>query len=227
MNFKIPDSIPSFLDWYVKNSVSLGYKTGLIVLTIVVALVIDNLTGFTFYYQNKQRIEQVEKLRTLKLQSGLDSTQLANLTKLQNEIINKKDFRHYLVDLFGDSFNSTAANNDKINAIINSSIEKGGVKMNTGWFVFTSSYVLVCMLLMVPLSAVWDTSGDVAAKLVFFMLVFITVLIALVLNVYFMKLLVPPTPFVWLNYLFNVIIHGFVMRIFAIKTMVKKKEEDD
>jgi|GEM_PF-2643842 len=222
INFKIPDSIPSFIDWYVKNSVSLGYKTGLIVLTIFIALVIDNLTGFTFYYQNKQRIEQVENIRQLKTKPGLDSIQISNLTSLQNEIINKKDFRQYLMGMLGASFNNTTSSNDKIAAIINSSIDKGGVKMRLDSFILSSSYVLLLMLFMTPLAAVWNTDGDVAAKLVFFVLVFTTVLLALGLNVYLMKLLVPPTPYAWLNHTLNVIVHGLCMRVFAIQYVTRK-----
>lgn len=139
---------PAFINWYTKNSVQFGHKAGLIVLVIGLALIIDNLTGFTFYYQNKQRIEQVEQLRTMKEKPGLDSLQLNKLTELQNEIINKRDLRYNFYRFLGSSFTNNTTIRANIKNNINSAIVKNGFTINLKYHLLSSSYLLIFMLFL-------------------------------------------------------------------------------
>ena len=205
-----PESIAQILNWYVEKNQTLGYKAGIVILLIFTALVIDNLTGFTYFYQNQQKISQFEQIRKIKRESGLDSIQRAQLDALQYKILQREDLRSTFYR-FLSSGNAAIANTDIRTKIMNSTITKSGYKISLFWHVITASPFWILILMFLPFMTIYGINGDMASRLSSFFFTVISVLAAIILTSYIFWIVIPVFWFSWVQYIFNFTINILIV----------------
>lgn len=61
---------------------------------------IDNLLGFTFFYSTNQKIDQIEKIESIKIKSSQNLELIEELNNIETKILNRKNILGNFIDLF-------------------------------------------------------------------------------------------------------------------------------
>ena len=135
----------SIVDFYLNKTVKISSKVLTFLLIVVCVCFIDNITGYSFYKNNHEKITQLKMLSELKHNNYLNNESEALLLEIEKNIITRKNIK--------DRFNET------IESIVQTNfVEKDGVNVQprnnlklfllTNWFALTLALIFTVALLM-------------------------------------------------------------------------------
>lgn len=94
------DAFKHILNFFLGKDYSVGSKFLMFVLIILVLLLLNNLFGFTFYYESNQKISLIRNIEELKKTDPIDDKLTEFLKKKENEIIERKNLVDEFISLF-------------------------------------------------------------------------------------------------------------------------------
>jgi hypothetical protein len=218
------DLFKEIIKFFTDRDFSIRSKFVSVIFFLVGVFFIDNLLGFSFFYVNQQKIDQLEKIENLK-KIGNDNKPLVRLLEeTESKIINRKT----VIDDFLELFSKEQLDNSPAPAFqISDSIYiensdsllfptdslKGNVKeflatdgerkyRSRLWHTITSSYLLIILMIALPISGLSDKPFRWAN---FLGLLFATGLVACIvwLNQYLLGLIPVLFNRPWVNYVLN------------------------
>ncbi|MFZ1528906.1 MAG: hypothetical protein WAT19_09150 [Ferruginibacter sp.] len=78
----------------------LSSKAAVVVFAIIAIFVVDNVLGFSYYFSNNKKIEQVQKLNSIIQDTTSDSTTKTFAKELRTEIIDRKNVFYQAASFF-------------------------------------------------------------------------------------------------------------------------------
>lgn len=188
------DILKHIIDLLKDKATSIGFKTALFFSIIGVIFLTDNFIGFSYNYHINNKLEQLEKIQSLKTYYQNDISNLKNIEGLEEEILNK---RHYK-----DAFTNVFTIKSKDTPIAVKRYERSIL-----WMFLSSNYGLIIaffILLFLPLKGVVHRTGENLLGL-------FAMLVILVFIMWFLTWLAYLIPLLWgkpyLNYALNLILH--------------------
>ncbi|WP_339788788.1 hypothetical protein [uncultured Imperialibacter sp.] len=221
------DLFKEFIRFFTDRDYSITSKFVFVIILVAGVLIIDNLLGFSFFYVNQQKIDQLEKIEKLKKISKENKPLVQLLEETENQIINRKTVIEGFLELFSKeqldngpapvfqiSDSIFIVNSDSL--LFPTDSLKGNVKeflvadgerkyRSRLWHTITSSYLLIILMIALPISGLSDKPFRWAN---FLGLLFATGLVAGIvwLNQYLLGLIPVLFNRPWVNYALNFLI---------------------
>ncbi|MCE4563924.1 hypothetical protein INQ51_06340 [Maribellus sp. CM-23] len=109
------DAFNHILKFFLGKDYPVGSKFLMFALIILVLLLLNNLFGFTFYYESNQKISLIRNIEELK-RTNPDNTELEEfLKKHENEVIERKNLLDEFLSLFSREDFKPNAESDNLN----------------------------------------------------------------------------------------------------------------
>lgn len=142
------DNITSYI---TDRSKRLSAKATVIILAIAAILLMDNISGFSFYYNKQRQLEQLKSITELLKDTTLSSNTRIELIILEQQTLNRKNIVDYSFSLFKNlTLISSKSNQNAINNNRKSS-------RNDLWFFISSSGIyLLVVILAIPIIFLTD-----------------------------------------------------------------------
>jgi hypothetical protein len=229
--------INDFINFLADKSLTLSKKTILIVSIVFILIVVDLLFGFSFNYSLNQRLNQIEKIEQIRLNYNLTDTNEQQLKKIEDKIINKKDYLYFLLWQFQNVVKQeTTTPNDSTFTIAEkpdstfipqpSKIQIETEKVLKRKFfldLLSSSYILLLLLIILPFVPLFQKENTADSYIG--VLIIMIVIIGFTIVNYYLYSLIPTICRPWVNYLINVVLHfGIVYSIIKLITRSSKKK---
>lgn len=96
--------VDSVLTFFADQTKRVSTKLMLGVSILLLLWIIDNTFGFSYYYGTENKISQVSKIQVLLDNQKIDSSLKLQLKNLQNDVINRKSLKDYVVLSFKNIF---------------------------------------------------------------------------------------------------------------------------
>jgi len=200
------DFISPIIHFLTDGSKRLSTKAMLVISFILLILLLDNIFGFSFYYNNDKKINQIKELNFILRDSSVTGILREKVDKLRNDLIFHKSIKDQIYD-FLNSSSAKSHTND------NSKNKNGSTKIDWWSFLSVNSFLIIAMI-AIPFSAFSDKSDPLWKNL---LILFFAEIIGFALCILMYKLasLIPVIlQHVWINYLLNVLLNiGFVLLI--------------
>ncbi len=192
-------------------------KLTIVVLSIIALVAVDNLMGFSFYYNVDKKIELINKLNTTLKDSSIDSSTRSYAINLRQKITTRQDFITQSFSFFRGKPNSVK-NNQTSNPPAIAIPKEVAIKSNF-WFHLTSSGLYyVFALFLIPFTLVNDKKQSIEQRIG--IAIVGPILIASIgLFFYWLYSLIPQissTTWAW-NYLINTLLQFSLIVYVAIK----------
>lgn len=208
--------IENILGFITDNSKRLSTRAIIIILSFLAILFIDNVLGFSYYYNKQRQLGQLQSISILLKDTTLSPEIRTDLINLQNETLERKS----IVDrtlLFIKHFSWSKSNSEEL---------KTNNERSDLWLLISSSgfYILI-FILMVPILLIVDKKTPFLKIIATIIMLFIIFGILSVFNYWLFDLLLPDKIFGswnW-NYFFNVVLQiGFSGLAVLLSKLYKK-----
>lgn len=205
--------------WYVDKNQAIGHKAALIIIIIGIALLVDNLCGFSFFYSNSKKIEQISEIEKVKNTYKSNVHLQTQLTQLEDRILQRKDIRQiamsyvnrYRIPTFSGTNPQQAESSSKLAG-----------RRSIFWHTLTSSFVFVLFLLLLPFATFSQATNNLSEKVIGFVVAFFSIGVVVFLNSYLLSLVPVIIDYVWMNYLINIFLHLFSIYLMYKISKIKK-----
>jgi hypothetical protein len=163
------DIFKHFIDLNKDKTTSWGFKTALFISVIGLIFVSDFYLGFSYNYHLNNKIEQLEKISSLKKKYPTDSIILNGLSEMERKVFYKKHYSDELSRLFlKDSIKSETSEIIDQNKPANNkpkTITKTPIR-SIYWMSITSNYLFVIILPFLIFLPLYSKDGRKANTLV-------------------------------------------------------------
>ncbi|UOU98401.1 hypothetical protein MUU74_00165 [Chryseobacterium daecheongense] len=213
--------------FFTDRTKKLSHKSIMILFTLVLVILIDNSLSFSYNYNNTSKLEQIEKLNSIIIDSTLSKTEKNKLITLRNNIINHETWKDKLYNKL-ISIDFKVKDENKI--IVKNDTPQNSKERNYWIHFITSSWILMILIILMPLFAIFDKQNSSTALI--FTIIFIFEPLLYIFSWCFAKLfsLIPVlynNPFI--NYAVNFILHTIILLLigFLINYHTSKKEKEE
>jgi len=220
--------------FFIDSSKSLTSRFIIIGMFVGLIFLVDNYLGFSFYYGNGRKIEQLKSIYDIKKQSDVQETLILELDKIEKNILGRQN----VVEIFGDLFSSEyfdidQANSDQNLNVVESDSSQAGMELDS---IYTDEDIVkeeitktqASTLPKNSRSRIWHTISSSFGLIIIFLIVpfvpftqppfewstFLGVMILCIplsgliwLNQYLLGLIPVILNQPWINYILNFIIH--------------------
>lgn len=101
------DFFREILRFFIAKEYSFASKFISLLVVLFAVLFIDNILGFSFYYANNQKINQLKTIGTLQKENTNNTEMSTMLSEIQDDIINRKNILEGFFELFSkDNFDN-------------------------------------------------------------------------------------------------------------------------
>lgn len=142
------DSIAEFA---TSKSLKLSHKVSISLVIIFMALVIDNILGFSYHFSESRKIEIVSEIEQLKQGVDKNSITFFELEKLEAQILKRKNLRDYLSSPFLKSDDTYSYIN------INTAATSANA-MSSLWFFVTTQFLFILAIILIAVGIL--TTGE-------------------------------------------------------------------
>ncbi|MDY3362396.1 hypothetical protein PG623_00130 [Riemerella anatipestifer] len=211
--------------FFTDKTKKITHKTFLILTVIIGLIFLDNTLSFTFTFNNKNKLEQVEKLNSILKDSTLSKQEIAKLGLLRTNIIEHKTWKDNIYEkLLSLDFKSTEDGNKPI---VKNDKHKVSIERNYWLHFISSSWIFTILMIIMPFIGLFsEKNGSISA---FIVVILMIEPLFFGMSWLFAKLfsyipIIDNNP-VW-NYLLNTLLHLFIFMIigFLINRNEKKKK---
>lgn len=154
----------SLINFLVDKRHGVSSKASIILLALVIALLINNLLGISYYYNISRKVEQIEKINQLLTDTSLTPSTRKTLTTWENEIINRKSVWDNTVLYVQHTFLNKELRIDTVKVIGKEPMNDNPVvtaqKRNNTWFFISSSFLYLLSMLTFPLIYIFMQRDD-------------------------------------------------------------------
>lgn len=124
----------------------LSQKAVTIIACVLFVLVIDNIVGFSYYYNNSQKLTQVTQIGVLLKDSTLSKNDRLNLVNLRENLISHQSIKDWI---WLHLSNIPSTNNDNKESVI----------LNPYINFFTSTWFVLLVMISTPLTVIKDNKN--------------------------------------------------------------------
>lgn len=211
------------IDLIKDKTTSWGFKTALFITIIALVFISDYYLGFSYNYHLNNKIQQLEKLNSLKKDYENDSISTWEISRMEKKVINKKHYTERLNNLFLKDSTTSGMDLDRKdpNKDIVISTQKQKTIRSIFWMCLTSNYSLAIILPFLIFAPLYSKDGRKGNAIVgWFASMIVFGLVALITTwISFQIPLILDNP-IW-NYILNFIIHSIFLFL-VIKWANKK-----
>lgn len=146
---------------------------------LILVVVIDNILGFSYYYNNSQRISQTKELTQLLQDTTLAEKEKKHLSRLRSEIIEHKTWKDHTTIFFTSVY---PPSNKKPPAVENTNVieeppiidkasavkpvtTKPTIDRSYTWHFISSSWVILVFMAFIPFIAFFDKTVSLSVGL--------------------------------------------------------------
>ena len=139
----------------VDNNRRLSAKALMIISAVAVVFITNDITGFTYYYNMRNKIEQLKQINSIKQDPITSRETKIYLSLIENDVVSRKsniDIAWNYVNTLYNSFKSNSLINSK-HAVKNNNIQISEIRStrNEFWFLLTSSgFFILTTLIGIP-----------------------------------------------------------------------------
>jgi len=246
------DIFREIIRFFTTKEFSFTSKLFGVIFVILTIFLIDNLLGFSFYYSNNQKIEQLTTIENLKDKCADNEGLLIVLNGIEEKTINRKNVFENFFDLFNRDeidlkqpeiivrvdtiyieIKDTIIIGDTIQIIpkiteiqneIRESIVTYKKSRSQLWHTISSSFFLIMMMLSLPILPF--TQKKIDWDLVLGVIVLMVIIAGFIwLNQHLLGLIPVILDRPWINYILNFIIHIFLLLLFiGFITLISQKK---
>ncbi|AMC10282.1 hypothetical protein Lupro_02995 [Lutibacter profundi] len=205
------ESIKHFFNLLFDNSKSWTFRTAAGISIIGFLILTDITLSFTYNIYINNKIDQLEKIQTLKKDYKYDSLKLKKIVFLENKILNKEHYTEFLSrNLSNISFKSSIKDQN-VNQSTTDTITTTKPIQSLFWMVFSSNYLLVLISPFLILLPVYNRESRTGAGILgwFASLVMIVAIVTLITWISYQIPLIWHNP-IW-NYILNFLIHTLLL----------------
>lgn len=206
----------NIFEFITDRSKRLSARATIIVLTICCLIFIDNIIGFSYYYNRQRQLDQLQSISVLMKDSTLSRMTHENLIKLEQQTFERQN----IIELSSKFFKNIFSSSTKREIVEN----KEKFTRNNFWFLIsTSGLYIIVTIFVVPVLLITDKKTPFL-KLIATLLIFMVVMFfSSWFNFWLLDKLIPNKLFgswIW-NYILNFIIQiGLVSGLYwSTKTM--------
>jgi hypothetical protein len=224
------DLFDSIFKFFTDSNKKFSHKTILVLFSIFIIIVLDNVLSFSYYYNNEKKISQIESINNIVKDSSITIKEKNSLIFLRNNIISHKTWKDNIWDFFttiefkDDLKSSTEVNNSSKKDI---EIKKINNTVRNYYIHFiTSSWIFLLVILIFSIVGFSDKNTSFLTALMI-ILFFITPF-SLFLGWIFAKIfsfipIIQNNPIY--NYILNFVLSFVIILIFGfLINRIKKKD---
>jgi hypothetical protein len=197
-------------DFVFDERKKISSKAAIILLSLLGLLFIDNLIGFSHNYKLNNKIDHIQKLNALILDSKTDKSTKIYLIKLRNETLNRKN----ILEIFSEYVKSSPSDKTNINRPKNDNITSNLTAESINTFFHLTSSILFYLLaiLMIPFIFFLDRNSSFPQRIAMGLMLCL-MFAGIGIFLYWLCSLIPK---IWneswiINYIINVLIQVFFM----------------
>jgi uncharacterized protein YnzC (UPF0291/DUF896 family) len=146
------DAFNSFLTFLVDKTRRPSHKVLMVLSAFLLLLFINNLTGFTYYYNNRNKIEQINQISRLLHDSTLSQEEIAELKDLRRNILK---YRSMLDATYNWISTVSFTNESEFSAPNQPEVNKYSSR-NSYWHFLSASWPWIFAMLGLPFAAIAD-----------------------------------------------------------------------
>lgn len=167
------DFIDKILNFITDRNRRLSSKAAIGILALMSVVVLDNVTGFSYYYNKNRQLEQLETIKILLSDSTLTVETRQKLVVLESHVLDRKSIIDYSLSFFKNiSLTSSKQSQDTIN-------NNPKIIRNNIWFLLsTSGIYILTTIFVVPVFLITDRKTPFwklfASMLIFTIVMFVT-----------------------------------------------------
>lgn len=161
------DNIGSYFHFFVDKKISVSRRIFVFIIILLVAFLVNNFLGFTFYYSTNQKINQIEKIESIKQQFPLEVKTKSYLCDIESRIVHRENLYVRSLELFShskiDNVEESAILRSPCDSLASvtcqgeSSVQNrsntSGRALRSGsrlWHTITSTWVFLLIMLVLP-----------------------------------------------------------------------------
>lgn len=191
--------IENIISFFTDRSKKLSIRTAIFVVVLVLTYLIDNSTGFSYYYFNSRKIEQIKGISILLNDTSLDDSTRNYLLELRKETFNRNT---HMSDLLMYLKKITTKNNSNINI-------RNGVKLRSEfWFLMSTSGLYILIALFVPLLLILDKDNPLFKRILIILSLEMFLFLYILVFYWVLNFLFPNQ--IWGNWVWNYIINAIL-----------------
>jgi hypothetical protein len=221
------DWLKGIIDYILDGGKRLSYKLAIIITILALVILLDNIFGFSFHYNNDRKIDEIEHLNAIIEDASVDSVTKAYCIQMRKDIIQQKSvITQLLLSLRNNNpTSSKSAQNSNTTKI--SPTTDSAIKNNFLYTISASGFYFLSAVLIVPLLLFLDKG-----KLPFIQRLALGILTALSISimgtfVYWIDTHIPQiskSTWTW-NYIVNAIIQIVIITFFVTFTIKANKKQ--
>ena len=96
----VMEFIREIFKFFINKEYSFASKFISLIVFVLVVFFIDNLLGFSFYYDNNQKINQIRTIESLQKECSNNVKLLKVLAEVEDDIINRKNIIDGFLNIF-------------------------------------------------------------------------------------------------------------------------------
>jgi len=211
----------NILGFITDNSKRLSTRATVVILTLTCILLLDNIFGVSFYYNNQRQLDQLKSVSVLLKDTSLTSETRTKLIELERQTLDRKTIIDYSLSFLQNiSFTSSKTSQNTTN-------NNANPIRNDFWFLISASglYILVTVF-VVPVLLLTDKKTPFLKLLASMIMFTIVMIFTCWFNFWLFDKIIPDRVFgswTW-NYIINFVLQiGLVLGLlFTTNTMNKK-----
>jgi len=214
------DFIDKILNYITDSNRRLSSKAAIGILALMSIIVIDNITGFSYYYNKNRQLEQLETIKILLSDSTLTSETRQKLIVLETHVLERKSIIDYSLTFLK---NISLTNSKQSEATKNNN---GKIIRNNIWFLMSTSGIYILTTILVVLVFLFMDKKTPFLKLLASMIVFVIVMFFTSwFNYWLFDKIIPDR--LWGNWTWNYIINfilqvGLMIGLYSATTIMNK-----
>jgi hypothetical protein len=215
--------IVQLIDFLFNERIRLSSKTIIVIASLFTLFLLDNILGFSYYFNTSRKIEQLQKLNTIVNDTTLDKNTKEFVLNLRQNIINRENIITQSFFFFRN-IKLTSSTKAHINKSIEVKEKAEIVLRNNFWFHISAGGLYYLMgILMLPIMIFADKKPSIIQRIVTGIITGL-VFYALGLLFYWICDFIPQlgnSTWIW-NYLLNFLIQSILIIIIIVASQVKK-----
>lgn len=150
----------SFTNFITDSKVKISYKAVTFLFVLFVVLLLNNLMGFTFYYNNHKKLEELSIIAELRSEASLSEESKEHIDKIEIEINQRKDVIDQLSSLFISIFNTKYVK-DKVYSVGTDSLPRNNLLLFVCSSIFIVGFVVGLVISVIREELARDDNSEI------------------------------------------------------------------
>ena len=212
--------IDSLINLVTDRARPLSSRATYTILIILLVLIADNLIGFSYYYNNDKKLDQLKSISVLLKDTTLPADTRGQLLNMEKEIGSRQNLKDYCFS-FLKNISWTSSKNKQSTNVNNVKLSR-----NNFWQVITSGgFFILTILVFVPIIFITDKRTPFLQK-IFAMFLIAILMVAAAWFYSWLFSLIPKIGKTWTwNYILNVVLQVLLILMFLYVDKYSKRQQ--